>query len=83
MNNLCPQEEIFCAYLRGERLTVVKGREWYHTTELRRCNSRLKKAFAALDSHIHGEKLEHDGKQDSYKTYWLVKSPQEEVESLL
>ena len=79
MSKLSPQQEIFCAYLRGEKLTVVKAREWYHTTELRRCNSRLHKAFAALGSHIHGEKLVHDGKQDSFKTYRLAKSLQMEM----
>ena len=76
---LTPQQEIECAYITGQRLTVVTARERYHTTELRRVNSRLQKRFALLGQHIHGEHIVREGKCDPYKTYYLVNDLQERM----
>ena len=64
-----PQNSILMHYLRGGSLTVITAREKYHTTELRRVNSRLNQALRINGYEIRGKKL--DG--DKFKTYFYTK----------
>lgn len=69
---MTPQQEILCHYLRGDSLTVVTARELYHTTELRRVNSRLNDELIPTGKMIIGE-FENG---NNYKTYRLQKTVQ-------
>lgn len=53
---LNPKTEIYLHYLRGGSLTVLEALRLYHTTELRRINSRLNKDFIRDEKVIIGEK---------------------------
>jgi hypothetical protein len=63
-----PQLDIMCHYAGGGALTVVTARELYHTTELRRVNSRLNPEFKKIGKEIKGKFLNGD----KFKTYRLV-----------
>lgn len=73
------QFEVECELIRGLRVTVGTIYQTYHTHDGRRIISRLQKRFNNIGQHIHAEKLTHDGATDSFKTYWLIKSPQEKL----
>jgi hypothetical protein len=75
------QTDVLYHYLSGKTLTTVKCRELFHTTELRRINSRLNHMFRiAHGKEIIGEFLRHDGIMDDFKTYRLVKiEPQQKL----
>lgn len=64
-----PQNNIMAHYLRGGSLTVVRARELYHSTELRRINSRLNQNLRLNGFEIRGKKLEGD----KFKTYFYTK----------
>jgi hypothetical protein len=67
-----PQSEILAHYLRGESLTVLEALRLYHSTELRRINSRINAELLPEGKMIVGE-FEPG---QNYKRYWLVKTTQ-------
>ena len=62
-----------CHYINGGSLTVVTARELYHSTELRRINSRLNPEFEKQGKIIEGKKLNGN----CYKTYQLTNIKQQ------
>lgn len=70
-----PQSKILAHYVRGESLTVLEALRLYHTTELRRINSRINAELLPEGEMIVGEFKPGQ----NYKRYRLVESTQLEL----
>ena len=65
-----PQKKILAGLLRGERLTVRKAEILYHTTELRRIVSRLRRKGYPICSDRRST-LTEDGRITKFNEYYL------------
>lgn len=65
-----PQSCVLSYLSQGGRLTVRKAERLFHTTELRRIISRLRrKGYVICDTTVHT--LTADGRYTSFKEYYL------------
>lgn len=65
-----PQKKILAGLLSGERLTVRKAERLYHTTELRRIVSRLRRKGYPICSDRRSA-LTEDGRTTKFNEYYL------------
>lgn len=65
-----PQKKILAGLLGGERLTVRKAERLYHTTELRRIVSRLRRKGYPICSDRRSA-LTEDGRTARFNEYYL------------
>ena len=64
------QHDILAAFERGERLTVQKAFRLFHTTELRKVVSRLRRRGYDIRSNRKTSETE-DGRAVTYNEYYL------------
>ena len=65
-----PMHEVLFAFMSGERLTVQKAFRLFHTTELRKIVSRLRrKGYNIRAERKHKESL--DGRHVMFNEYYL------------
>lgn len=72
-----PQNEILSYLCKGGRLTVRKAERLFHTTELRRVVSRLRKRGYMIGDKCLSDKTE-DGRIVYFKEYYFPTSSGEE-----
>lgn len=65
-----PQRDILAYLQSGGRLTVNKAQRLFHTTELRKVISRLRKSGWAICSDRRNDKTE-DGRKVTFNEYYL------------
>ncbi|MBR3912574.1 MAG: hypothetical protein IKJ48_07935 [Alistipes sp.] len=65
------QHDILAAFQRGERLTVQKAFRLFHTTELRKIVSRLRRRGYDIRSNVMSDETA-DGRKVRFNEYFLV-----------
>lgn len=65
------QHDILAAFQRGERLTVQKAFRLFHTTELRKIVSRLRRRGYDIRSNVKSDETA-DGRKVRFNEYFLV-----------